>query len=110
MFPMIQGWTAVQRSPQANLRLGLVLSLVAGATNAGGFLAVGRYTSHMTGIVSSIADDLVLGQVGLVLAGIISLAAFVLGAMCTLSLIHISEPTRPISISYAVFCLKKKFF
>ena len=28
-----------------------------------------------------------------------------------LSLIHISEPTRPISISYAVFCLKKmKFF
>ena len=26
----------------------------------------------------------------------------------SLSLIHISEPTRPISISYAVFCLKKK--
>ena len=25
-----------------------------------------------------------------------------------LSLIHISEPTRPISISYAVFCLKKR--
>ncbi len=23
-------------------------------------------------------------------------------------LIHISEPTRPLSISYAVFCLKKK--
>ena len=27
-----------------------------------------------------------------------------------LSLIHISEPTRPIRISYAVFCLKKTFF
>eukprot|EP00658_Telonema_sp_P-2_P072475 TRINITY_DN61603_c0_g1_i1.p1 TRINITY_DN61603_c0_g1~~TRINITY_DN61603_c0_g1_i1.p1 ORF type:complete len:206 (-),score=0.28 TRINITY_DN61603_c0_g1_i1:68-685(-) len=27
---------------------------------------------------------------------------------CTLSLIHISEPTRLLSISYAVFCLKKK--
>eukprot|EP00658_Telonema_sp_P-2_P067419 TRINITY_DN56332_c0_g1_i1.p1 TRINITY_DN56332_c0_g1~~TRINITY_DN56332_c0_g1_i1.p1 ORF type:complete len:111 (-),score=16.12 TRINITY_DN56332_c0_g1_i1:24-356(-) len=26
----------------------------------------------------------------------------------TLSLIHISEPTRLLSISYAVFCLKKK--
>eukprot|EP00831_Metopus_contortus_P020565 TRINITY_DN19067_c0_g2_i1.p1 TRINITY_DN19067_c0_g2~~TRINITY_DN19067_c0_g2_i1.p1 ORF type:complete len:208 (-),score=44.66 TRINITY_DN19067_c0_g2_i1:57-680(-) len=26
----------------------------------------------------------------------------------TLSLIHISEPTRPLYISYAVFCLKKK--
>eukprot|EP00658_Telonema_sp_P-2_P066057 TRINITY_DN55172_c0_g1_i1.p1 TRINITY_DN55172_c0_g1~~TRINITY_DN55172_c0_g1_i1.p1 ORF type:complete len:203 (-),score=36.47 TRINITY_DN55172_c0_g1_i1:82-690(-) len=27
---------------------------------------------------------------------------------CNLSLIHISEPTRLLSISYAVFCLKKK--
>eukprot|EP00658_Telonema_sp_P-2_P075110 TRINITY_DN6450_c0_g3_i1.p1 TRINITY_DN6450_c0_g3~~TRINITY_DN6450_c0_g3_i1.p1 ORF type:complete len:339 (-),score=53.99 TRINITY_DN6450_c0_g3_i1:38-1054(-) len=27
---------------------------------------------------------------------------------CVLSLIHISEPTRLLSISYAVFCLKKK--
>src|SRR5674536_378871 len=37
-----------------------------------------------------------------------------LGSICTnpaasmLSLIHISEPTRLLSISYAVFCLKKK--
>eukprot|EP01015_Nassula_variabilis_P009121 TRINITY_DN1721_c0_g1_i17.p1 TRINITY_DN1721_c0_g1~~TRINITY_DN1721_c0_g1_i17.p1 ORF type:complete len:577 (+),score=89.71 TRINITY_DN1721_c0_g1_i17:780-2510(+) len=30
------------------------------------------------------------------------------GTVQTLSLIHISEPTRLLSISYAVFCLKKK--
>ena len=30
-------------------------------------------------------------------------------AVCLLSLIHISEPTRPLYISYAVFCLKKIF-
>src|SRR5678815_3460918 len=30
------------------------------------------------------------------------------GIRITLSLIHISEPTRLLSISYAVFCLKKK--
>ena len=30
------------------------------------------------------------------------------GASEKLSLIHISEPTRPLYISYAVFCLKKK--
>eukprot|EP00658_Telonema_sp_P-2_P063535 TRINITY_DN52294_c0_g1_i1.p1 TRINITY_DN52294_c0_g1~~TRINITY_DN52294_c0_g1_i1.p1 ORF type:complete len:103 (+),score=16.41 TRINITY_DN52294_c0_g1_i1:95-403(+) len=30
------------------------------------------------------------------------------GAIRGLSLIHISEPTRLLSISYAVFCLKKK--
>src|SRR5678816_2416534 len=29
-------------------------------------------------------------------------------AVIVLSLIHISEPTRLLSISYAVFCLKKK--
>src|SRR5678816_1875763 len=31
-----------------------------------------------------------------------------LGTSLHLSLIHISEPTRLLSISYAVFCLKKK--
>ena len=83
MFPLIRGWTGVQRSPETNLRLGLVLTFVAGATNAGGFLAVGSYTSHMTGIVSSVADDLVLGNITLALAGIVCLLAFVAGAMCT---------------------------
>ena len=88
MFPLIHGWTDVQRSPGANLRLGLALSFVAGATNAGGFLAVGRYTSHMTGMVSSMADDLVLGNIGLALAGMVCLLAFVAGAMCTAIMVN----------------------
>ncbi len=88
MFPLIRGWTDVQRSPEANLRLGLVLTFVAGATNAGGFLAVGSYTSHMTGIVSSIADDLVLGRITLALAGMLCLVAFVAGAMCTAVMVN----------------------
>jgi uncharacterized membrane protein YoaK (UPF0700 family) len=88
MFPLIHGWTDVQRSPGANLRLGLVLSFVAGATNAGGFLAVGRYTSHMTGIVSSVADDVVLGHLDLALAGLACLMAFLLGAMCTAIMVN----------------------
>ena len=32
------------------------------------------------------------------------------GLVGKLSLIHISEPTRRVVISYAVFCLKKIFF
>ena len=88
MFPLIHGWTDVQRSPGANLRLGLVLSFVAGATNAGGFLAVGRYTSHMTGIVSSVADDVVLGHLDLALAGLACLVAFLLGAMSTAIMVN----------------------
>ncbi len=88
MFPLIRGWTDVQRSPEANLRLGWVLSFVAGATNAGGFLAVGQYTSHMTGIVSSVADDVVLGHFGLAAAGLTCLMAFILGAMCTAIMVN----------------------
>ena len=33
---------------------------------------------------------------------------FGFGSVLELSLIHISEPTRPRLISYAVFCLKKR--
>lgn len=88
MFPLIRGWTDLQRSPQSNLHLGLVLSFVAGAINAGGFLAVGRYTSHMTGILSAVADDLVLGNMSLVFAGMFCLVTFMSGAMCTAILIN----------------------
>jgi len=88
MFPLIHGWTSVVRSSQANIRLGAVLSFVAGAANAGGFLAVGRYTSHMTGVVSSVADDIVLGHFALVAVGLGSLCAFLMGAMCTAILVN----------------------
>lgn len=83
MFAPIRGFTALQRTPQADLKLGTVLAFVAGAANAGGFLAVGQYTSHMTGMLSALADNLVLGQFVLVGAGIVSVLAFVLGAMST---------------------------
>lgn len=83
MFAPIRGFTALQRTPQADLKLGTVLAFVAGAANAGGFLAVGQYTSHMTGILSSLADNLVLGQFVLVGAGIASVLAFLFGAMST---------------------------
>ena len=76
------------RTPQANVGLGTTLCFVAGATNAGGFLAVGQYTSHMTGVVSAIADNLVLGQFALVLAGLASLLAFLCGAATTALMVN----------------------
>jgi uncharacterized membrane protein YoaK (UPF0700 family) len=83
VFAPIRGFTALQRTPQADLKLGTVLAFVAGAANAGGFLAVGQYTSHMTGMFSALADNLVLGQFALVGAGLVSVLAFMLGAMST---------------------------
>ena len=88
MFEPIRGFTSLQRTPQRDLKLGSVLAFVAGAINAGGLLAVGQYTSHMTGIVSSVADNLVLGQAWLALSGLIALLAFLSGAICTTWLVN----------------------
>ena len=89
MHPHIHGWIDINnRTVQTNTRLGAVLAFVAGAANAGGFLAVGTYTSHMTGVVSSLADHLVLGNLALAAASIGSLAAFLLGAMTTAWLVN----------------------
>jgi uncharacterized membrane protein YoaK (UPF0700 family) len=88
MFGPIRSFTSLQRTPQADLKLGSVLAFVAGAANAGGFLAVGQYTSHMTGMLSSVADHLVLGQLLLALGGFGALFAFLSGAVSTAWLVN----------------------
>lgn len=80
--------TSRHRTQRTNRQLGGVLAFVAGAINAGGFLAVQRYTSHMTGIVSAIADDIALGHVGMAVAGLVSITAFIGGAASTAILIN----------------------
>jgi uncharacterized membrane protein YoaK (UPF0700 family) len=58
----------------------LWLAFIAGAMNAGAYLAVSQYTSHMTGIVSSAADGVALGNFRLALAGMGALACFIIGS------------------------------
>src|SRR5687767_548251 len=84
----LDGLTHRERTRKTNRQLGAILAFVAGAVNAGGFLAVERYTSHVTGIVSAIADDLVLGHITLVLGGLAMLTTFLFGAMTTSLLIN----------------------
>lgn len=80
--------TAAHRHHATDLLLALVLTFAAGALNAGGFLLVGQYTSHMTGIVSAAADNLALGSVWLALAGFGALFSFMAGAACSAILIN----------------------
>lgn len=84
----LRALTSPHRTDIGNRRLGRSLAFVAGAVNAGGFFAVGQYTSHMSGIVSALADDTALGRTPLVLAGLASLAAFFLGAATSAILIN----------------------
>jgi uncharacterized membrane protein YoaK (UPF0700 family) len=80
---MTLGLADAHRPAGANVPLGAVLCFVAGGINAGGFLAVGMYTSHMSGVVSAMADNLILGRWLLVWIGFGSLLAFMGGAVTT---------------------------
>lgn len=80
--------TGHRRTSSANRLLGYTLAGVAGAINAGGFLAVQQYTSHMTGIVSSMADNVAVGTYRLVLGGAGALLSFIVGAACTAVLVN----------------------
>ncbi|NKC31976.1 DUF1275 domain-containing protein [Roseomonas sp. BU-1] len=77
-----------QRSEAGDRHLAYALAFIAGAINAGGFFAVGHYTSHMSGIVSAVADNAALGQWALVAAGLAALLCFILGAATSAWLIN----------------------
>ncbi|MDR7336106.1 YoaK family protein [Roseateles asaccharophilus] len=79
---------AVERTAEGNAHLGWLLAFVAGATNAGGFLAVHHYTSHMTGLVSAAADGLVLGQHRVWMMAVGALLFFLAGAATTAVLVN----------------------
>lgn len=68
------------RTEASDRHLAFYLTFIAGAANAGGFMAVHQYTSHMSGIVSSLADNLVLGEIEFLLAGLVALVFFLFGA------------------------------
>ena len=84
----MQQLTGVQRTSQGNRWLGYLLAFNAGALNAGGFMVLQVYTSHMTGFVSTLADQLVLGNTALVLGAMGALLAFGAGAACAAIMVH----------------------
>ena len=80
--------TGQHRTASTNRLLGALLAFNAGAINAGGFLVVGMYTSHMTGFASMISDMLVLGSFTVAIGAAGALLAFVAGAACTAVLVN----------------------
>ena len=78
----------MKREESAERRLAWSLAAVAGAVNAAGFYVAGRYTSHMTGTVSLLADALALADFGEALIAIGVIATFVAGAAVSTLLIN----------------------
>lgn len=89
------------RSQAADRSLGYGLAAVAGAINAGGFLAVQQYTSHVTGMVSALADHLALGQLALAVDALVAVLSFLLGAVCCAMLVNLAR-RRGLSSEYAL--------
>jgi len=75
--------TGSRRTETANRHLARYLAFIAGAANAGGFLAVRQYTSHMSGVVSAMADNLALWSLALVWRGLAAALSFLAGAFAT---------------------------
>jgi uncharacterized membrane protein YoaK (UPF0700 family) len=82
-----------ERSEPSDRYLGLALTFIAGAINAGGFLAVGQYTSHMSGVVAAMADNTALGFAALLVAGLGALLPFIAGAASSAVLINWARRT-----------------
>src|SRR5512133_1816673 len=82
------------RSESLNRQLAWAMAFVAGAVNAGGFLAVSHYTSHVTGVVSSMADELADGDLATALAALAMMLSFLAGAFFCTTLISFGQRRR----------------
>lgn len=79
---------ALKRNAVRDRNLGFYLAFIAGAINAGGFLAIGTYTSHMTGLLSEIGDRFAVGAGLASLGGLMLVATFIFGAATTAILVN----------------------
>jgi uncharacterized membrane protein YoaK (UPF0700 family) len=67
--------------------LAYLLPGIAGVINASGFFAVGTYTSHMTGMVARIGDELATNHLWLATRALLFVGTFIGGAMIATGLI-----------------------
>lgn len=76
-----------ERNQSANRHLGLLLSFIAGAVNAGGFVMLGYFSSHITGAVSRLGIHATDGDFTMLQISLGLLLSFLLGSICASLLI-----------------------
>jgi uncharacterized membrane protein YoaK (UPF0700 family) len=82
------------RTAPGDHALAVVLAAVAGAANAGGFFALGEYTSHMTGYLARLADNLAIANLWISFVSVLAIAAFVTGAAFSAIVINWARDRR----------------
>ena len=83
------------RAAASDRALALILAGIAGAANAGGFILLGSYTSHMTGYLSALADNLVLQNLALVGQSLFAISLFICGAATSALVINWGRAHAP---------------
>ena len=92
------------RDARTNRDLAVLLALTAGIVNSVGFMAIGLYTSHMTGLTAMLADGLALGAARVALLCVTGIGSFVLGAACCALLFNWAR-RRGLRSRYAIVLL-----
>jgi len=72
--------TARNRTTAANWQLAALLAFTAGAADVSGYLAIRQFTSHMSGVVASLAADLAERGISVLLQPAVVLGCFLAGA------------------------------
>jgi uncharacterized membrane protein YoaK (UPF0700 family) len=76
-----------ERNQRTNRHLGTLLAFVAGAVNAGGFVMLGHFSSHITGAVSRIGLHATDGNFKMLQISLGLLFSFLVGSICASLLI-----------------------
>ena len=83
------------RDPKANMILAAYLAAVAGFVNSGGFIMIGSFTSHVTGSVGRLSDDIARGEMPAAISAFLLVLAFFAGAVLASLTLERSSSARP---------------
>jgi uncharacterized membrane protein YoaK (UPF0700 family) len=87
--------TAHRRLQGTDKALATMLAAIAGCANAGGFMVFGQYTSHMTGYLSQLADNIALQNITVISRCILAIVLFVCGSASAAILINWARHSWP---------------
>ena len=91
------------RNPRHNTLVAGVLAAIGGFVNSSGFVVIGSFTSHVTGSVGRLGNNLASGDSSAAVFALLLIAFFFLGAFCS-SLI-LESATGPIAGGYGYVLL-----
>ena len=75
--------------------LAAYLAAIAGFVNSGGFIMIGSFTSHVTGSIGRLGDDIARGEMGAAVSALLLVLAFFGGAVAASLMLERSDHSQP---------------